>query len=137
MIQAAYRNTKSFDFTKYVVNSSQRIFNIGKNGMKIIRGETSPDYDPKGPPLNGNDGGSYLNDSHKLMVELLGPGPSLQALNKGVLDAVANSLYDLGENEGEIQLYQWVRNTLTLASSASLYGPHDPFNADHSLVDSL
>ncbi|PQE10909.1 hypothetical protein CJF32_00007747 [Rutstroemia sp. NJR-2017a WRK4] len=137
LIQAAYRNTKSFDFTNFVVDSSQRAFNIGKNGMKIIRGETSPDYDPKGPPLNGNDGRSYLNDNHKLMVELLGPGPSLLELNKGVLDTVANSLNDLGENEGEIELYEWMRTTLTLAVSASLYGPHDPFNADHSLADSL
>ncbi|KAM3078289.1 hypothetical protein ACMFMF_004692 [Clarireedia jacksonii] len=105
--------------------------------MKIIRGETSPDYDPKGPPLNGNNGRSYLNDNHKLMVECLAPGPSLLELNKGVLDRVANSLNELGVNEEGIMLYKWTRDILTLATSASLYGPRDPVNADHSLVDSL
>lgn len=104
--------------------------------MKIIRGETSPDYDPMGPLLNGNNGKSYLNDNHKLMVECLESRPSLLELNKGVLDTVAHSLNGLGAKE-EIKLYNWIRDTLTLAISASLYGPHNPVNTDHSLVDSL
>lgn len=137
LIQAAYRNTKAFDFTAFVVDSSKRAFNIGEHGMKIIRGETSPDYDPKGPFLNGNNGRSYLNENHKLMVEYLGPGKSLLELNKGVLGAVAESLNGFGEDFGKVNLYRWMRDTLTLATSTSLYGPHDPVSADHSLIDSL
>ncbi|RAL60226.1 hypothetical protein DID88_000006 [Monilinia fructigena] len=137
LIQAAYRNTKAFDFTAFVVDSSKRAFNIGEHGMKIIRGETSPDYDPKGPFLNGNNGRSYLNENHKLMVEYLGPGKSLLDLNKGVLGAVAESLNGFGQNSGKVNLYKWMRDTITLATSTSLYGPHDPVSADHSLIDSL
>ncbi|CAD6447684.1 658df175-1cd2-41ff-bbae-f4818510a6a1 [Sclerotinia trifoliorum] len=137
LIQAAYRNTKAFDFTTFVVDSSKRAFNIGENGMKIIRGETSPDYDPKGLPLNGNNGRSYLNENHGLMVEYLGPGESLLELNKGVLGAVAEFLNELGQNPGKLSLYKWMRDTLTLATSASLYGPHDPVSANHRLIDSL
>ncbi|ESZ94049.1 hypothetical protein SBOR_5575 [Sclerotinia borealis F-4128] len=137
LIQAAYRNTKAFDFTTFVVDSSKRAFNIGEDGMKIIRGETSPDYDPKGPFLNGNNGRSYLNENHKLMVEYLGPGGSLLELNKGVLGAVAEFIDELGQKPRKISLYKWMRDTLTLATSASLYGPHDPVSADHRLIDSL
>ncbi|TGO07540.1 hypothetical protein BTUL_0267g00080 [Botrytis tulipae] len=137
LIQAAYRNTKAFDFTTFVVDSSKRAFNIGEHGMKIIRGETSPDYDPKGPFLNGNNGISYLNENHGLMVEYLGPSGSLLELNKGVLGAVADILNNLDQNSGKVSLYKWMRDTLTLATSASLYGPHDPVSANHSLIDSL
>ncbi|KAM0132896.1 hypothetical protein ACHAP3_006185 [Botrytis cinerea] len=126
LIQAAYRNTKAFDFTTFVVDSSKRAFNIGEDGMKIIRGETSPDYDPKGPFLNGNNGTSYLNENHRLMVEYLGPGGSLLELNKGVLGSVADILNKLDQNSEKVSLYRWMRDTLTLATSASLYGPHDP-----------
>lgn len=105
--------------------------------MKIIRGETSPDYDPKGPFLNGNNGISYLNENHGLMVEYLGPSGSLLELNKGVLSAVADILNKLDQNSGKVSLYKWIRDTLTLATSASLYGPHDPVSANHSLIDSL
>ncbi|KAF5878963.1 putative cytochrome p450 protein [Botrytis fragariae] len=137
LIQAAYRNTKAFDFTTFVVDSSKRAFNIGEHGMKIIRGETSPDYDPKGPFLNGNNGTSYLNENHGLMVEYLGPSGTLLELNKGILGAVADILNKLDQNSGKVSLYKWMRDTLTLATSASLYGPHDPVSANHSLIDSL
>ncbi|TGO74521.1 hypothetical protein BELL_0275g00060 [Botrytis elliptica] len=113
LIQAAYRNTKAFDFTTFVVDSSKRAFNIGEHGMKIIRGETSPDYDPKGPFLNGNNGISYLNENHGLMVEYLGPSGSLLELNKGVLSAVADILNKLDQNSGKVSLYKWIRDTLT------------------------
>lgn len=105
--------------------------------MKIIRGETSPDYDPKGLPLNRNNGRSYLNENHGLMIEYLGPGETLLVLNKGVLGAVAEFLNRLGQNPGKLSLYKWMRGTLTLATSASLYGPQDPMSADHRLIDSL
>lgn len=120
LIEAAYRNTKAFDFTTFVVDSSKRAFNIGENGMRIIDGKTSPDYDPKGSFLNGSNGRSYLNEHHKLMGEYPGPGGSLLELNKGVLGAVANLLNELGQNSGKVSLYKRMRDTLTLATSVSL-----------------
>lgn len=78
-----------------------------------------------------------MNENHGLMVEYLGPSGSLLELNKGVLGAVAEMLNNLDQNTGKINLYKWMRDTLTLATSASLYGPHDPVSADHSLIDSL
>jgi hypothetical protein len=70
------------------------------------------------------------------MLEALSPGTGLSELNKGVLDKVAEHLnvIDGGENVG---LYRWVRDVLTLATADALYGPHDPMNADHSLIDNL
>jgi hypothetical protein len=137
LIQAVYRNTKAFDFGQFVVESSQRAFDIGEAGMKIIRGETAPSYDPHGPYLNGNNGDSYLNEHHKLMLEALSPGTGLSELNKGVLDKVAEHLNVIDGGEKRVGLYRWVRDVLTLATADALYGPHDPMNADHSLIDNL
>jgi len=105
--------------------------------MKIIRGETAPSYDPHGPYLNGNNGDSYLNEHHKLMLEALSPGTGLSELNKGVLDKVAEHLNVIDGGEKKVGLYRWVRDVLTLATADALYGPHDPMNADHSLIDNL
>ncbi|KAL2074507.1 hypothetical protein VTL71DRAFT_8285 [Oculimacula yallundae] len=137
LIQAAYRNTKTFDFGSFVVESSQRAFNIGERGMKIMRGETSPDYDPNGPYLNGNNGISFLNEHHKHMVESLSPGVGLSELNQGVLERVAASINDIGQHGKTIGIYRWIRDVLTLATADMLYGPESPLNDDHSLIDSL
>ncbi|CZT49275.1 related to cytochrome P450 8B1 [Rhynchosporium secalis] len=137
LVQAAYRNTKTFDFGSFIVESSQRAFNIGEQGMKIMRGETSPDFDPSGPYLNGNNGDSFLNEHHRIMVESLAPGLGLSELNRGVLERVAASLNAVNR-EGETGgLYRWVRDVLTLATADVLYGPQSPVNNDHSLVDNL
>ena len=136
LIQAAYRNTKAFDFGSFVVESSQRAFNIGEQGMKIIRGETAPDYDPNGPFLNGNNGDSFLNENHRIMVESLSPGTGLSELNRGVLEKVAESLNVIRDGE-RFGLYRWIRDVLTLATADALYGAHNPLNDDLSLIDAL
>ncbi|KAH8658719.1 cytochrome P450 [Tricladium varicosporioides] len=137
LIQAAYRDAKSFDFGSFVVESSERLFGISEHGMKIIRGETAPGYDPHGPFLNGNNGYSFLNENHRLMVEALSPGPTLLDLNKAVLDRVAGSLNDIGTGEQKTGLYRWMRNIITIASAEAIYGPNNPFTANDELVDAL
>ncbi|TVY58901.1 5-beta-cholestane-3-alpha,7-alpha-diol 12-alpha-hydroxylase [Lachnellula cervina] len=136
LIQAAYRNTKAFDFGTFVVESSERLFGISEAGMKIMRGETAPGYDLNGPPLNGNNGDSFLNDHHNLMIEILSPGPALRELKSEVLDRVAGSLDDLGRR-GKVELYEWTRDVLTIASAEAIYGPENPFSSDPKLVNAL
>jgi hypothetical protein len=137
LIQAAYKNSKVFDFTTFVVDSSKKGFEISEDGMKVIRGETAPGYDPKGPFLNGNNGPSFLNENHDVMYKTLSPGPGLLELNSGVLNLLAFSVNELGSEVLEISLYKWMRDLLTLATSSALYGPHDPLHSDPSLVDAL
>jgi hypothetical protein len=69
LIQAAYRNAKTFDFGSFVVESAERLFEVSEHGMKIMRGETAPGYDPNGPFLDGNNGDSFLNEDHRLIAE--------------------------------------------------------------------
>lgn len=136
-IQSAYKNSKAFDFGQFVVESSQRAFDIGEQGMKIIRGETAPGYDPNGKFLNGNEGDCFLNENHKIMVECLSPGTGLSELNKGVLEKVAGFLNVIDGDGETFGLYRWIRDVLTLATADALYGPKSPLNSDSSLIDGL
>ncbi|TVY80714.1 7-alpha-hydroxycholest-4-en-3-one 12-alpha-hydroxylase [Lachnellula suecica] len=122
LVQAAYRNTKSFDFNNFVVDCAEKLFEISEHGMKIVRGETAAGYDPNGPFLNGLKGDSFLNDDHKLM--------------SGVLSRVAGSINNMGEG-GKIELYKWMRDIITIASAEAIYGPENPFSEDPTLVDAL
>ncbi|CAG8980422.1 hypothetical protein HYALB_00003987 [Hymenoscyphus albidus] len=137
LIQAAYRNAKTFDFGSFVVESSERLFQISEHGMKIIRGETTPGYDPNGPFLNGNNGKSFLNENHRIMVDTLSPGPALRSLNRAVLDRVAGSLNDIDSTEGKFGLYRWMRDIITHASAEAIYGPNNPFSGNPKLVEDL
>ncbi len=105
--------------------------------MKIIRGETAPGYDPNGKFLNGNNGDSFLNDNHRIMVEALTPGRGLSELNNGVLEKVVESLNAIGGNGADFSLYRWTRDVLTMATADALYGPKSPLNSDSTLVDAL
>lgn len=104
--------------------------------MKIVRGETAPGYNPSGPLSNGNNGDSFLNENHRLMVETFSPGPALRELESGVLDGVAGSLNNMGASE-KVGLYRWMRDILTVSSAEAIYGPENPFSSDPKLVDAL
>jgi len=136
LIQAAYRNTKAFDFGSFVVESAERLFEISEQGMKIMRGETAPGYDPNGPFLNGNNGDSFLNEDHRRMVATLSPGPALLELRTAVLDRVAGSVNGIGDGE-KFGMYRWMRDILTIASAEAIYGPENPFSNDPALVNAL
>lgn len=137
LVQAAFKNTKAFDFGSFVVESSERAFNISSDGMKIMRGENAPGYDPQGAYLNGNVGECFLNDNHKLMVEMLSKGTALNDLSRDMLEGVASAVNGLDQEESKISLYSWMRDVLTLSTSSALYGPENPLAKDRGLIDHL
>ena len=102
-----------------------------------MRGENAPGYDPQGPYLNGNVGDCFLNDNHKLMVEMLSKGTAFNDLNKNMLEGVATAVNNLDQERGKISVYSWMRDVLTLSTSSALYGPHNPLAKDRGLIDHL
>lgn len=137
LVQAVFRNKKSFDFGSFVVESSERAFNISEHGMKIMRGENAPNYDPRGAYLNGNNGDCFLNDNHNLMVEMLSKGMSLNDLNREMLNGIATAVNILDQGKRKISVYSWMRDVLTLSTSSAFYGPHNPLAKDRTLIDHL
>jgi hypothetical protein len=136
LIAAAFRHNSAFDFGSFVVESSERAFDISKEGMKIMRGENAPGYDPHGPYLNGNNGVSFLSENHNLMLEMLSGGNSLIELNQNVLIGISKSINKLQGGE-QMGLYGWIQDVMTVSTSSALYGSHDPLTKDSKLVGAL
>lgn len=61
----------------------------------------------------------------------------LHAMNAVALGFVANTIRGLGQITQTRSIYLWLRDLLSAATCASLFGSHSPFTADPSLVDSL
>lgn len=66
-------------------------------------------------------------------------GEPLAKINVTVLSHAAIVLNEIRTGEAfEVpDLYDWVQNTATLATTEALYGPANPFSRDRSLVDDV
>ena len=78
---------------------------------------------------------SYMRDLHKSMHEALIVGPALHEMNANVLKSIGKELNSIGPEVETKPLFLWLRNTLTIASSAAIFGSNNIFAKDKSLVD--
>lgn len=78
---------------------------------------------------------SYMRDLHKSMHEALIVGPALHEMNASVLSTIGKELNSIGMEVETKSLFLWLRNTLTVASSAAIFGSNHIFAKDKSLVD--
>jgi len=97
--------------------------------MKIIRSRPTDMSESKEPYMMG--------DFHKAIHEGLAPGPALDRMNSRMLSTVATCVNELQQEFEPESLYLWLRTEFTKATSSSLFGTHDPFLTDPSLIDSL
>jgi hypothetical protein len=126
LVHSAFRIPKVLSFEPFVIESSRRAFNITEEGMKIIEAP---------PKVEGGE--NYLSAIHKSMFEAMAPGASLLEMNSRVLATMAQYLDQIGNDEQPMNLYQWVRDVLTIATADALYGPKNPVSDNKKLVDYL
>lgn len=110
-----------------MAESTRRLLNFDDATMDIIT-QSEPGPHGRRP---------YVNEAHDILYATLGPGPSLWQMNKRVLDKEASHLNAIGTKGRQVNLYHWIRNILTEASAAALYGEDNPFADDASLTDSF
>ncbi|KAL8822521.1 MAG: hypothetical protein Q9191_006745 [Dirinaria sp. TL-2023a] len=81
--------------------------------------------------VNGDEGNWGLSmESHEAMRTALKPGAALDDMNRLMMQNIAASLDDLTVGIGqtvEIRLSEWVRDSVTAATTNSVYGPQSPF----------
>lgn len=70
----------------------------------------------------------YLMGFHKYVYSSLSPGTALDSMNRRAVQVIAESL-DRQAKEGEktVQLFQWARHELLMATTEGVYGPKNPF----------
>jgi hypothetical protein len=64
-------------------------------------------------------------------------GENLHKMNANALSDVAASINKISKEFETPSLYLWLRSMMTLATSNSLLGSHNPLRSDPSLVDAL
>jgi hypothetical protein len=70
----------------------------------------------------------YLMSFPKYVHSALSPGPSLDAMNRRSIQVITNSLNKRAQaGTTTVNMFQWVRHELLLASTEGVYGPRNPF----------
>ncbi|KAL9581979.1 MAG: hypothetical protein Q9212_003566 [Teloschistes hypoglaucus] len=81
--------------------------------------------------LNGEDGDwGYSHDFHQSMRSALAPGAGIDGMNRVMIQNLAGALERLRPTDGQptkIGLADWTRHEITLATTNSVYGVHNPF----------
>jgi hypothetical protein len=125
LIHAAFRH-KSLSFDPFIINSLDNILLGSDFAKQLIRQE---------PTKEGER--TYLSDTHRIMSEMLTPGPSLVKMNARVLDTIARLVNPVGTKWEDQSMFRWLRDIFTVAASDSLYGKHNPITKDLSLIDAV
>ncbi|KAH8657754.1 cytochrome P450 [Xylariales sp. PMI_506] len=123
LIQAIYRN-KAFSFEPLTVAFADKVVGYGPNLNQLLRH----------PPTDGSI--SWLNDQHK-RYDVLSLGPGLYAMNVRVLESLSGVLNQLGSAFETKQLYLWLRDTFSVATTAALFGLDNPLIQDPTLLKNL
>lgn len=79
---------------------------------------------------------TLLRDVHKSLKISLQDG-HLRDMNDSMLQRLALIFNELDHRTVLDSLYIWLRDNMTLATTTSLFGVHNPLKADHSLVETL
>lgn len=90
--------------------------------------------------VNGDEGNWGLSmESYEAMRTALKPGAALDDMNRLMMQNIAASLDNLAVGVGQtvkIRLSAWVRDSVTAATTNSVYGPQNPFK-ERGVVDAF
>ena len=119
LVNTAQRNWKTLSFNPFVATFLKRLCLPSETGLEIIDKNLFAEDGPWG----------LFTDTHNAMHQALAPGPGLDELIKSMLQDVSELLNGLldGRNEVVIDLYKWVDQIITSASTNAVYGPQNPF----------
>lgn len=90
--------------------------------------------------VNGDEGDFGLSmESYAAMRAGLQPGARLDDMNRFMIKEIADSLDLLEPARGQsrkLDLYSWLRDAVTTATTRSVYGPMNPYD-DKAIVDAF
>ena len=121
LIVAVERASKTLTFFPFISMMSPRLFDVGERPMSLIK----KNIDLK----DGRWGLCY--ETSQGMHAAMAPGRDLDSMNRAMLTKFlpeANALSAGACEQGvSVELFKWVRNTFSAASTEAIYGPGNPF----------
>ncbi|KAI0104469.1 putative cytochrome P450 [Daldinia grandis] len=129
LIQAVQKQHKTFAFPPIEVKFASKAFGASTAAQEIL-----------GTNINGDQGDfGLVIETHAGMRARLKPGLDLDDMNRIMIQNITNSLSQLQPTKGESResrIYTWLRDTITTATTRSVYGPMSPYE-DKSIADSF
>lgn len=127
LVLAVQRNAKNISFTPFVVAMLPRLFDVDRGDVEVA----SRNHDEE----DGHWG--YMSDVHSSTYSVLGPGVDLDRMVRPLLENMMNHFDELSSSQSGgaviIDLFAWVRRTVTAASTYAIYGPENPFACEQGL----
>ena len=125
LVNAVNRNSKKIAFNPFIAILGKRITGHDEETSRIVQHN-----------LNGEHGPGYVTDVHDRMLAALAPGKDLQETTKTMLSRLP-VFFDAITIDVELDLFEWMRNMVTICSTRALYGIQNPFDKDLKFVDSF
>ncbi|KAF2155877.1 putative cytochrome P450 [Myriangium duriaei CBS 260.36] len=106
----------------------------------IVCGTSRETNDIVSKNVNGDEGHHGLSmESYDVMRDALHPGPKLDDMNRAMINEMASAIDLLQPAEGEkrtFDIFAWLRDAMTLATTRSVYGPMNPYD-DKVIADAF
>lgn len=118
LVNAVNRNSKILAFNPFIAQIGKRITGHDEATSQIVQHN-----------LNGENGPGYVTDIHDETVASLAPGPNLESMTRVML-LQATIFFRTLQPGDTIDLFAWIRHTVTMCSTRAIYGPNNPFNHD-------
>ena len=128
LIQAIQKLPKALAFPPIEAKFASRICGSSEEANRILMKN-----------VNGEDGDWGLSmEAYAGMRAALSPGPGLDDMNRIMIQNIAGSLDSLRPSSKafgtRIELAKWLRQSVTAATTNSVYGPQNPFK-DSQIAD--
>ena len=119
LVNSVQRNWKTLSFTPFVAFFLKTLCKPSKIASDIVDRNIFAEDGPWG----------LFSDTHNAVYQALAPGPGLDELFASVVAYVSASLDELlgAGDEVVIDLYGWIHQIITLASTNAVYGCQNPF----------
>ncbi|KAF1955200.1 cytochrome P450 [Byssothecium circinans] len=117
LVSTVQRMTKTLAFEPVVAMASPRIAGCSAEAEKALQYNVDGKQGEKG----------YLRTFFTTMHPSLAPGPALDAMNRIMIQQIAKSADALASaSMKRVNLCDWLRHELTMATTYSVYGPGNP-----------
>ena len=120
LIQAIQKQPKALAFPPIEAKFATKVCGSSEEAHRILMKN-----------VNGDEGDWGLSmETYAGMRAALYPGPGLDHMNRVMIQNIAASLNSLKPSSGsrtKIGLAQWLRRSVTEATTNSVYGPQNPF----------
>jgi hypothetical protein len=121
LIQSIQKQSEILAFPPIEAKFASRVCGSSKEAHEILMKN-----------VNGDEGEWGLSmESYAGMRAALAPGPDLDEMNRVMIQNIAASIEDLRTSSKVVEkgLARWLRNTITIATTNSVYGPQNPYKA--------